>query len=81
MPFKFTGNNYVIGEEYIANMLRALAPRTVDVTTVNLRANARHAILFAATEETKYGCTLISSESVFNRIFNWALDERTRLFE
>jgi hypothetical protein len=73
------GQSRLIDVDYVANMLRSLAPPRIDKNNVNWWANAERAIELAKNEAGKNGGSIASAEIMSSQIFGWALEERIRL--
>ncbi len=79
MPQTIIGQSRLIDVDYVANMLRSLAPPHIDKNKVNWWANAERAIELAKNEAAKNGGSIASAELMSSQIFGWALEERIGL--
>jgi recombinational DNA repair protein RecT len=73
------GQSGLIDVDYIAGMLRSLAPRQIDKDKVNWWAKAERAIELAKNEAAKNGGSIASAELLSSQIFEWAMSERIEL--
>ena len=79
MPQTIIGQSRLIDVDYVAAMLRGLAPPDIDRENVNWWATAERAIELAKSEAAKNGGSIASAEQMSSQIFDWAIRERIAL--
>jgi hypothetical protein len=76
MPQTIIGQSRLVDVDYVAAMLRSLAPPQIDRETVNWWSTAERAIERAKNEAARNGGSIASAEQMSSQILDWAISDR-----